>query len=57
MTMEALITAVTSIVTAAGSWIGTFVTTVTDNPLLLIFALIPLVGLGVGLLSRLLNVR
>ena len=55
--MEAIITSVTSIVTAAAGWVGTFVDTVTAEPLLLMFAIIPVVGLGVGLLRRLLSVN
>ncbi len=54
--MEALLTAITSIFTAAIGWVGTVATTITSTPLLLMFCVIPLVGLGVGLFRRLLNV-
>lgn len=54
--MEALLTAITSIFTAAIGWVGTVATTIVDEPLLLMFCVIPLVGLGVGLFRRLLHV-
>lgn len=37
--------------------VGTVASTITSTPLLLVFAMIPLVGLGVGLFKRLLNVN
>lgn len=54
--MSTLITAITTIVTAACGWVGQFVTVITSNDLLLMFAVMPLVGLGVGMLKRLLKV-
>lgn len=54
--MEAILTSVTTIFTSAIGWVGTVATTITSTPLLLIFCVIPLVGLGVGLFRRLLNV-
>lgn len=38
-------------------WLGTVATTIVSNPILLVFTLIPLVGLGVGLFKRLINVN
>ena len=57
--MEAIITSISAVFTAAIGWVGTTVTTITaeGNELLLIFAIVPLVGLGVGLTRRLLNVN
>lgn len=55
--MESIISTVSAVVTAAAGWVGTFVDTVTAEPLLLMFAVIPVVGLGVGLLRRLLSVN
>lgn len=55
--MEAIITAVSSIFTAAIGWVGTVATTVTEQPILLLFCVLPLVGLGVGLFRRLINVN
>ena len=54
--MEAILTSVTTIFTSAIGWVGTVATTITSTPLLLVFCVIPLVGLGVGLFRRLLNV-
>ena len=53
--MEALITQITSLVTAAVGWIGQYVTAITANPLLLIFVVTAFVGLGVGLISRIIH--
>lgn len=57
--MSALITSVTSIVTAAAGWVTSFVGVITasGNEILLLFAVLPVVGLGVGLLRRLLSVN
>lgn len=53
--METLIGNITSLVTAAVSWIGQYVTAITANPLLLIFVVTAFVGLGVGLISRIIH--
>lgn len=55
--MEAIISAATSLFTAAIGWVGTVATTVVSNPILLVFCILSLVGLGVGLFRRLLNVN
>lgn len=49
-------TAVTTIVTEAIAWIGQFVTVITSNPLLLAFVLVSFVGLGVGLIRRMVRI-
>lgn len=57
--MAALITAVTTLVTGAVSWMGSYVSAITaegNELLLLMVVAVPLVGLGVGLLKRLLRV-
>lgn len=46
---------VTSIVTAAITWIQSFVNAITSNPLILMFVIIAFVGLGVGLIKRLIR--
>ena len=56
VTIATLLTSVGSIFTAAMGWAATVGTTVVGTPLLLIFVLIPVVGLGVGLFKRLLSV-
>lgn len=55
--MAAIITSITDVFTAAVGWVGTVASTVTGTPVLLLFAVVPLVGLGVGLFRRLLNVN
>lgn len=55
--MAVILTSITSVFEAAIGWAGTVATTVAENNLLLIFVIVPLVGLGVGLFSRLLHVR
>lgn len=54
--MEALISSVTEIFTAAIGWAGTVGQTVVNTPILLMFVVLPLVGLGVGLFKRLLHI-
>ena len=57
MTLTQIISALTEIFTAVIGYVGTVATTITGQPLLLIFVLIPIIGLGVGLFKRLLNVQ
>lgn len=54
--MATLITEITSVVTAAVGWIGSFVTVITSNPILLIGIVVSFVGLGVGLIKRLMRI-
>ena len=57
--MSSLLTNIGLVFTEAISWVGDVVTTITaeGNELLLIFCIIPLVGLGVGLTKRLMNMN
>ena len=55
--MDAIITAVSDVFSSAIGWVGTVASTVSSTPILLVFAIIPLVGLGVGLFKRLLSVN
>ncbi len=58
--MAALIAAVSSLVTAAITWIGDYVgcITATGNEILLLCCVaVPLVGLGVGLVKRLITIK
>lgn len=58
--MAALIAAVSSLVTAAVGWMGDYVQAITaqgNEILLLCCVAVPLVGLGVGLVKRLVTVR
>lgn len=54
--MADILSAVTSLVNAAVSWITTFCTTITGQPLLLLFVITGFVGLGVGLIKRLVKI-
>lgn len=56
-TMADFISAVSSLFSQAISWVGTVASTIMNTPILLAFAALPLVGLGVGLFKRLLNVN
>lgn len=53
--MDAIITAITSLVTGAVGWLGSYVTAITGQPLLLAFVLVSFVGLGVGLIKRIIR--
>lgn len=56
--MTELLAAVTSVFTSAVGWVGTVATTITGEPVLLLFCVaVPLCGLGVGMFSRLLHSR
>lgn len=47
---------VTAFVTEAIKWVGSFVGAITSNPLLLMFVIVAFVGLGVGLIKRLVRI-
>ena len=57
VTISTILSNVGDIFTSAIDWVGDVASTVTGNPILLVFAIIPLVGLGVGLFKRLLSVN
>ena len=57
VTMADFITAVTSWFTAAVGFVTTVGTTIMGSPILLAFVSLPVVGLGVGLFKRLINVN
>lgn len=54
--MEALIGSVTAIFTAAIDWAATVGTMVVQTPILLLFVVLPLVGLGISIFKRLLRI-
>ena len=54
--MDAMITAVSSIFTAAIGWAGEVGSTIVETPILLMFTVLPLVGLGIGIFKRLLHI-
>lgn len=53
--MADIISAVTSLVTASVGWVNSFVNAITGQPLLLLFVITSFVGLGVGLIKRLIR--
>lgn len=55
MTMTDIVGNVTTIVTGAVGWIGQYVALITGQPLLLLFVITSFVGLGVGLIARLIR--
>jgi len=50
-----ILSAATALVTEAIKWIGQFVTAITSNELLLLFVVVAFVGLGVGLIKRIIR--
>lgn len=52
VTVSTVLTAVTAIVTEAINWISSYVGAIMDNPLILVFVVMSIVGLGVGLIRR-----
>lgn len=55
--MASVINAITSVVVATVSWIGSYMGAITaeGNELLMIFFAMPLVGLGIGAIKRLVS--
>lgn len=56
--MTAMLDAVSAVVTSAIGWIGQFCTAITSNPIMVLGVVaVPLCGLAVGLIGRLLRKR
>lgn len=53
LVLSDIVTGATQIVTGGLGWLGQTVTTITSNPLLSFWALLGLVGAGIGLYHRL----
>lgn len=53
--MASILSSVTDFVTAAIGWVTQFTTVITGQPLLLMFVIVAFVGLGVGLIKRLIR--
>lgn len=55
-TMGTVLTNIGSVVTEAISWMGEFLEPITSNPVLFLFVCgLPCVGLGIGVLNRLIR--
>ena len=57
VTMSGILDAVSSAFNAAIGWVGSVANTIANNPILLLFCVLPLVGLGIGIFRRLINVN
>lgn len=57
VTIATILESVGTLFTSAMSWAGSVLTTIVGNPLLLIFATLSLVGLGIGIVRRLMSIR
>lgn len=57
MDLDTLLSSAGDVLGAAVGWVGIVVKCITDNPLLLVYAVIPAAGLGVGLFKRLITVH
>lgn len=55
--MEAILSGVSSIFTSAIGMVATVGTTVAEEPLLLLYAVLPICGIGIGFFKRLINVN
>lgn len=56
ITVATIVSNVSSFVTEAVKWVGSFAGAITSNPLILTFVIVAFVGLGVGLIKRLVRV-
>ena len=55
VTISTILTDVSSFVTSAVGWVGDYAEAITGNPLILAFVIVAFVGLGVGLIRRLIR--
>lgn len=53
--VSTVLTDVGTVVTQAMTWAGNVVTFISANPLIMVFVALPLVGLGVGLIKRMIS--
>ena len=57
VSVGSILTDIGSIVTAAVGWMQSAATAITGNPLALTFILLPLMGVGIGLFKRIINLN
>lgn len=55
--MADILASIGLIVTSAVTWVGSYLTVIVSNPILLMFVVISFVGLGIGIISRLFRVN
>lgn len=53
--MAAILTAITDILAAIVSWVGSIITVITSNPLILLFVVIGIGLIAIGVVKRLLR--
>lgn len=54
-TISTILSNIGLVVTQAVSWAGDIVTFIGNNPLIMVFVAIPLVGLGIGMVRRMIS--
>lgn len=57
VTIATLLQSIGSIVSAAVDWMQSAATAIAANPLALLFILLPLMGVGIGLFKRIINLN
>ena len=55
--MAGILTNIGLVFTEAIGWVGDVASTITNTPILMVFAAVPLCGLGIGMFKRLINVN
>lgn len=55
VTISTILTDVAAVVTQAMTWATNVVTFIVGNPLIMVFVSLPLVGLGIGLVKRMIS--
>lgn len=57
ITLSTILSDVGSFFSSAISWAGDVADTIVSNPIMLVFCVVPLVGLGIGIFKRLIRVN
>lgn len=57
ITLAKILSDVGTLFSSAISWAGDVGTTIVSNPIMLVFCVVPLVGLGIGIFKRLIRVN
>lgn len=55
MTMETLLSTITDILASIINWVGSVITMITSNPLILLFVIIGVALIAIGVVKRLLR--
>ena len=57
ITLSTILSDVGTLFSSAIEWAGDVGTTIVSNPIMLVFCVVPLVGLGIGIFKRLIRVN